>query len=106
MQVKSWMKKQSAPVEVALVTAGSAVQGGAIGALMGTFTADMASSLPTATPGLNPQTAASLQQAKVGFSLCVCVCVSLFRSGAGVWYFLRLNDVVCVFFPLLICGFA
>jgi hypothetical protein len=64
VQVKSWMKKQSAPVEVALVTAGSAVQGGAIGALMGTFTADMASSLPTATPGLNPQTAASLQQAK------------------------------------------
>jgi hypothetical protein len=77
VQVKSWMKKQSAPVEVALVTAGSAVQGGAIGALMGTFTADMASSLPTATPGLNPQTAASLQQAKVGFSLCVCMCVSL-----------------------------
>jgi len=84
VQVKSWMKKQSAPVEVALVTAGSAVQGGAIGALMGTFTADMASSLPTATPGLNPQTAASLQQAKVGFSLCVCMCFSLWF---GFWGF-------------------
>jgi hypothetical protein len=63
--VKLWLKKQPAAVEVALVTAGSAVQGGAIGALMGTFSADVASSMPTAPPGLNPEAAASLQQAKV-----------------------------------------
>lgn len=63
--LKGWLKKQPAAVEVALVTAGSAVQGGAIGALMGTFTADMASTLPAAPPGVSPQAAASLQQAKV-----------------------------------------
>jgi len=62
--LKGWLKKQPAAVEVALVTAGSAVQGGAIGALMGTFTADMASTLPAAPPGVSPQAAASLQQAK------------------------------------------
>lgn len=67
--VKAWLKKQPAAVEVALVTAGSAVQGGAIGALMGTFTADMASSLPPpAANGLNSQTSASLQQARVPHS--------------------------------------
>ncbi len=105
VQVKSWMKKQSAPVEVALVTAGSAVQGGAIGALMGTFTADMASSLPTATPGLNPQTAASLQQAKVGFSLCVCMCLSLSFWCWGFVFSSAERCCIC-FFRLLICGFA
>jgi len=63
--VKQWLKKQPAAVEVIVVTAGSAVQGGAIGALMGTFTADVASTLPAPSPGLNPEAAASLQQAKV-----------------------------------------
>jgi len=32
---------------------------------MGTFTADVASTLPAPSPGLNPEAAASLQQAKV-----------------------------------------
>lgn len=62
--VKQWLKKQPAAVEVAVVTAGSAIQGGAIGALMGTFSADMATTMPTPPPGLNPDAAASLQQAK------------------------------------------
>jgi hypothetical protein len=62
--LKVWLKKQPAAVEVVLVTAGSAVQGGAIGALMGTFSADVASTMPTPPPGLNPEAAASLQQAK------------------------------------------
>ncbi|KAG0576966.1 hypothetical protein M758_5G107900 [Ceratodon purpureus] len=62
--VKLWLKKQPAAVEVALVTAGSAVQGGAIGALMGTFSGDVTSAMPTPPPGLNPEAAASLQQAK------------------------------------------
>lgn len=63
--IKAWLRQQPAPVEVVLVTASSALQGGAIGALMGTFTADMAATLPAPPPGMNPQTAASLQQAKV-----------------------------------------
>lgn len=63
-EVKLWLKKQPAAVEVAVVTTASAFQGGAIGALMGTFTGDMASTMPTAPPGLNPEAAASLQQAK------------------------------------------
>lgn len=63
--VKLWLKKQPAAVEVLVVTAGSAVQGGAIGALMGTFSADVASTMPTPPAGLNPEAAASLQQAKV-----------------------------------------
>lgn len=62
--VKLWLKKQPAAVEVAVVTAGSAVQGGAIGALMGTFSADVASTMPTPPPGLNSDAAASFQQAK------------------------------------------
>lgn len=62
--IKAWLRQQPAPVEVVLVTASSALQGGAIGALMGTFTADMAATLPAPPPGMNPQTAASLQQAK------------------------------------------
>ncbi|KAJ7534541.1 hypothetical protein O6H91_13G098400 [Diphasiastrum complanatum] len=62
--LKQWMRQQSMPVEVALVTATSALQGGVIGALMGTFTADVAASLPQQAQGLNPQAAASLQKAQ------------------------------------------
>lgn len=63
-KVKQWLKKQPAAMEVAVVTAGSAIQGGAIGALMGSFTQDVAQGLPSASSGLSPQAAASLQQAK------------------------------------------
>lgn len=70
--VKVWLKKQPAAVEVALVTAGSAVQGGAIGALMGTFSADVVSTMRTPSPQLNPEAAASLQQAKVGLQAGIC----------------------------------
>lgn len=38
---------------------------GAIGALVGTFNADVASTMPTPPPGLNSNAPASLQQAKV-----------------------------------------
>ncbi|XP_038685401.1 chloroplastic import inner membrane translocase subunit HP30-2 [Tripterygium wilfordii] len=63
---KSWLSKQSLPVEAAVVTATSAAQGAAIGALMGTLTNDVSSSIPTPPPqaSLNPQAMASLKQAQ------------------------------------------
>ncbi|KAL2921582.1 Chloroplastic import inner membrane translocase subunit HP30-2 [Bienertia sinuspersici] len=64
--VKIWLSKQSLPVEAAVVTAGGATQGALIGALMGTLTQDMSSSMPVSptTPGLDPKTLASMQQAQ------------------------------------------
>lgn len=65
---RTWLTKQSLPVEAAVVTATSGIQGGAIGALMGTLTQDLSSSLPNAPPpqaNLNPQAMASFKQAQV-----------------------------------------
>ncbi|KAJ1400567.1 Tim17/Tim22/Tim23/Pmp24 family [Sesbania bispinosa] len=61
-----WLSKQSLPVEAAVVTTTSAAQGAAIGAFMGTLTADASSAFPTPPPNasLNPQAMASLQQAQ------------------------------------------
>ncbi|KAL3521735.1 hypothetical protein ACH5RR_019884 [Cinchona calisaya] len=64
---KAWLAKQTLPVEAAVVTATGATQGAAIGGLMGTFTRDISSSIPTPPPGapnLNPQAMASLKQAQ------------------------------------------
>ncbi|CAL1365638.1 unnamed protein product [Linum trigynum] len=62
---KSWLSQQSMPVEAAIVTATSAIQGGAIGGLMGTLTGDMASPLsPPPQASLNPQAMASFKQAQ------------------------------------------
>jgi len=61
---KAWLSKQAAPVDVAVTTATSAIQGGAIGALMGTLTSDISSNLPTQSTGVNPQAMASLKQAQ------------------------------------------
>ncbi|KAK9133491.1 hypothetical protein Scep_013019 [Stephania cephalantha] len=65
---RDWLSKQSMPVEAAVVTATSAIQGGAIGALMGTLTSDLSSPFPTPPPpeaaGLNPQAMASFKQAQ------------------------------------------
>lgn len=64
---KNWLAKQSLPVEAAVVTATSSLQGAAIGGLMGTFTSDLSSSLSAPPPpgaSLNPQAMASLQQAQ------------------------------------------
>ncbi|EFJ32464.1 hypothetical protein SELMODRAFT_85831 [Selaginella moellendorffii] len=55
---KQWLRQQSAPVEVAIVTAGGAAQGGAIGGLMGRLTADAAAGAPpmgNQLPQTNPQ---------------------------------------------------
>ncbi|MCD7463360.1 hypothetical protein HAX54_050420 [Datura stramonium] len=47
---KVWLSKQSLPVEAAVVTATSGLQGAAIGGFMGTLTQDVSSSLPTPPP--------------------------------------------------------
>ena len=68
IHLKTWLSKQSLPVEAAVVTAGGAAQGALIGALMGTLTQDMPPSmLPQPAPGLDPKAMASLQQAQVHF---------------------------------------
>ncbi|KAF3685360.1 putative DNA double-strand break repair Rad50 ATPase-like [Capsicum annuum] len=63
---KLWLSKQSLPVEAAVVTATSGLQGAAIGGFMGTLTQDVSSSMPTPPAGanLNPQAMASFQQAQ------------------------------------------
>ncbi|KAJ6373457.1 hypothetical protein OIU78_029198 [Salix suchowensis] len=62
---KSWLSKQSLLVEAFVVTATSGVQGAAIGAIMGTITPDISSSMPTPPQAaLNPQAMASLKQAQ------------------------------------------
>ncbi|EPS71171.1 hypothetical protein M569_03588, partial [Genlisea aurea] len=63
---RGWLAKQTLPVEAAVVTATSSIQGAAIGGLMGTLTGD-ASSMVTPPPnvaGLNPDAMASLKQAQ------------------------------------------
>lgn len=64
---RSWLAKQSMPVEAAVVTATGAVQGAAIGGLMGTLTSDISSSFPTPPPNaaVPPDAMASLKQVQV-----------------------------------------
>lgn len=63
---RAWLAKQSLPVEAAVVTATSAVQGAAIGAFMGTLTNDVSSPFaPPPNAALNPEAMASLKQAQV-----------------------------------------
>lgn len=61
---KSWLAKQSLPVEAAVVTATTAINGAAIGAFLGVMTQDLTSSLPTPPPqaSLNPDAMAPFQQ--------------------------------------------
>ncbi|KAK6926121.1 hypothetical protein RJ641_007840 [Dillenia turbinata] len=61
---RSWLAKQSLPVEAAVVTATSAAQGAAIGGFMGTLTNDVSSSFPPPQANLNPQAMASFKQAQ------------------------------------------
>ncbi|KAJ4974845.1 hypothetical protein NE237_008019 [Protea cynaroides] len=63
---RGWLSKQSLPVEAAVVTVTSAVQGAAIGGFMGTLTNDASSAFPTPPPqsGLNPQLMASFKQSQ------------------------------------------
>lgn len=62
-KVKAWVKEQPLPIEVALVTLGSGLQGGVIGALMGSFTSDLATNVPP-PPGqaLTPEAESAMKQ--------------------------------------------
>ena len=62
-KVRKWMGEQSAPVEVAITTAASALQGGAIGGLMGNLTQDVANVAPTAS--MTAEASKTMQQLKV-----------------------------------------
>lgn len=87
-RVQAWLDKQSMPVEAAVVTATGAVQGAAIGALMGNLTKDVSSSFPTPPQAsLNHQAMASLKQAQVVFLFYF---GSTFISYLQSWYFKEL----------------
>lgn len=60
---KAWLAKQSLPVETAVITAISSVQGAAIGALMGSLTKDVSAALPNPA-NLEPQAMAAVNQAQ------------------------------------------
>ncbi|KAH7653747.1 Mitochondrial import inner membrane translocase subunit TIM22 protein [Dioscorea alata] len=64
---KAWVSRQPIPIEAAVVGGTAAIQGAAIGGLMGTLTSDISSTFPSPpldAPGLNPQAMASLKQAQ------------------------------------------
>ncbi|CAI5520795.1 unnamed protein product [Closterium sp. Naga37s-1] len=63
-RAKAWVARQPPPVEVAVVAAASALQGGAIGAMMGSLTSEAAGSMPSPAtmPGMTPEAAASMKQ--------------------------------------------
>lgn len=64
-KVKTWVAKQPVPVEVAIVTAASSLQGGFIGVLMGTFAPDMPTP-PAGPPGsLTPDAQHAMKQMQV-----------------------------------------
>lgn len=64
---RAWMAKQPIYIEAAVTTAVGAVQGGALGGLMGSLTADAGSPFPVPPPpaNANPQAMASFKQAQV-----------------------------------------
>ncbi|KAH6813622.1 Mitochondrial import inner membrane translocase subunit Tim17/Tim22/Tim23 family protein [Perilla frutescens var. frutescens] len=66
VKFKGWLAKQTLPVEAAVVTATSAIQGAAIGAFMGTLTGDGSGLImpPPNAANLNPDAMASLKQAQ------------------------------------------
>lgn len=65
--MRAWLAQQPTHVEAAVVTALGAVQGGALGGLMGTLAPETGSALPMPQPppGLDPKAMASFKQAQV-----------------------------------------
>ncbi|CAN1251286.1 Chloroplastic import inner membrane translocase subunit HP30-2 [Linum perenne] len=61
---KNWLSQQSTPVEVGIVTATNAIQGGAMGGLMSNFTANMAPSPPPPSAAAPQGITASFTQAQ------------------------------------------
>lgn len=66
-EVRAWMAKQPTHIEAAVTTAFGAVQGGALGGLMGTFAPDGGAGLPVPQPppGVDPNAMATFKQAQV-----------------------------------------
>uniref|UniRef100_A0ACD5UXC6 Uncharacterized protein n=1 Tax=Avena sativa TaxID=4498 RepID=A0ACD5UXC6_AVESA len=65
--VRTWMAKQPTHIEAAVTTAFGAVQGGALGGLMGTFAPEGGAAglpVPQPPPGLDPKALASFKQAQ------------------------------------------
>eukprot|EP00271_Cylindrocystis_brebissonii_P009321 TRINITY_DN24060_c0_g1_i1.p1 TRINITY_DN24060_c0_g1~~TRINITY_DN24060_c0_g1_i1.p1 ORF type:complete len:238 (+),score=52.96 TRINITY_DN24060_c0_g1_i1:144-857(+) len=62
-QVKEWMQKQPAAIEVAVITAATSVQGALIGGGMGMLTGDMASTAPMGLP-MTPEVQATTSKLK------------------------------------------
>ena len=64
--LRAWLAKQPTHVEAAVSTALGAVQGAALGGLMGTLAPDGGAALPVPPPpGADPKALASLKQAQV-----------------------------------------
>jgi len=65
--LRAWLAKQPTHVEAAVSTAVGAVQGAALGGLMGTLAPDGGAALPVPPPppGADPKALASLRQAQV-----------------------------------------
>ena len=64
--LRAWLAKQPTHVEAAVSTAVGAVQGAALGGLMGTLAPDGGAALPVPPPpGADPKALASLKQAQV-----------------------------------------
>ncbi|KAF8686685.1 hypothetical protein HU200_043518 [Digitaria exilis] len=61
---RAWMAKQPIHIEAAVTTAVGAVQGAALGGLMGSLAPDGGSPFPMPPPNANPQAMASLKQAQ------------------------------------------
>lgn len=60
----AWLRQQTAPVEVAITTLLSSVQGAALGGLMGVLAGDVQKSFPSPAPSMNPQALSAFQQAQ------------------------------------------
>eukprot|EP00250_Pteridium_aquilinum_P012141 c20531_g1_i1 orf=193-984(-) len=59
-----WLRQQAAPVEVAITTVISAVQGAALGGLMGVLGGDVQKAFPSQSPSTSPQALSAFQQAQ------------------------------------------
>lgn len=62
---KALLSRQTASVDVAVTIATTAIQVGAIGAVMGILTSDISSTLLTQANGVNPQAMASIKHTQV-----------------------------------------
>lgn len=62
--LNAWLRQQAAPVDVAITTLLSSVQGAALGGLMGVLAGDVQKAIPSQPGSVNPQAASVFQQAQ------------------------------------------